>query len=155
MVKITFGIVYIMLIVVPIFAFKSLHFKFKFPFKIALKMGCHGCNFYNAFFGSFGTDFEAILESNLAPKITPKMHPGWSWGTGNLKKHAQEPKDPQKAPKIEPRLIPGHPKSAFSASIWYPKSLPNSIQPAFGARGVPEACPGPEESQIQPKWIQN
>ena len=108
-----------MLIVVPIFAFKSLHFKLKFPFKIALKMGCHGCNFYDAFFGRFGTDFEAILGPNLAPKSGPNSRLPKKFEFPNRFGTQDPPRsrpNPLKAPSRPPKTARINPQTIQNAT---------------------------------------
>ena len=89
--------------------------------------------------------------SILAHKIDPKMDPGHPWGTGSPQKRAQEPEDPQKASKMEPKLSPGPLKSSLWATISLPKCSQNGSRPPMGHMKPTEACPeapeAPNDSQ--------
>ena len=104
----------------PIFTCKSAHFELKFPFKIVLKMVCHGCNLYDAFFGCFGTDFGAILEPNLAPKSGQNRHLQTKNGIPKTfwhQKSSEMPPNPLKTP------------SRFPKTSWItPETIQNSIK---------------------------
>ena len=95
-----------MFLVMPIFTFKSPHFELKFPFKIVLKMVCHGCNLYDALFGRFGTDFGTILNPKLAPKSGPNRHlqtKNWVSKTFWHQKSSKMPPNPVKTPSRLPK----------------------------------------------------
>ena len=66
-------------------------------------------------------------------------------------KHAQEPEDPQKASKMEPKLSPGPLKSSLWATISLPKCSQNGSRPPMGHMEPTEACPeapeAPNDSQ--------
>ena len=95
--------------------------------------------------------FGSILAPFLAPKLGPKMDPGHPWGTGSPQKRAQEPEDPQKASKMEPKLSPGPSKSSLWATISLPKCSQNGSRPQMGHMEPTEACPeapeAPNDSQ--------
>ena len=92
---------------------------------------------------------------HAAPKIDPKMDPGHPWGTGGPQKRAQEPEDPQKASKMEPKLSPGPLKSSLWATISLPKC--SRIQATNGAHGTNRrSMPrSPSSPKRQPAWSQN
>ena len=73
------------------------------------------------------------MGSHLAPKISPKINTSRPWSTGNPQELAREPGDHQKAPKMEPKVSPGPPKS----DLWPPQGLQN------GAPDTPKTSPKP------------
>ena len=101
----------------------------------------------------FLIDFARILAPlgpHLAPKISPKINTSRPWSTGNPQEPAREPGDHQKAPKMEPKVSPGPPKS----DLWPPQGLQN------GAPDTPKTSPKPVKiasqnaTEINPNFIQ-
>ena len=90
------------------------------------------------------------LGSHLAPKISPKINTSRPWSTGNPQEPAREPGDHQKAPKMEPKVSHGPPKS----DLWPPQGLQN------GAPDTPKTSPKPVKiasqnaTEINPNFIQ-
>ena len=90
------------------------------------------------------------MGSHLAPKISPKINTSRPWSTGDPQELAREPGDHQKAPKMEPKVSPGPPKS----DLWPPQGLQN------GAPDTPKTSPKPlkiasqNATEINPNFIQ-
>ena len=97
-------------------------------------------------FIDFLIDFARIL----APKISPKINTSRPWSTENPQELAREPGDHQKAPKMEPKVGPGPPKSDLCS----PQGLQN------GAPDTPKTSPKPlkiasqNATEMNPNFIQ-